>query len=29
MIIDTLTHAEKNAFYPAVIRKALRAVIQH
>lgn len=28
MIIDTLTRAEKNAFYPAVIRKALRAVIQ-
>lgn len=28
MIIDTLSHAEKTPFYPAVIRKALRAVIQ-
>lgn len=28
MIIDTLTGAEKNTFYPAAIRQALRAVIQ-
>lgn len=28
MIIDTLFNAEKNSFYPPVIRKALRAVIQ-
>lgn len=27
MIIDTLNHAEKTAFYPQAIRKALRAVI--
>lgn len=28
MIIDTLTGAEQNPFYPAAIRKALRAIIQ-
>ena len=28
MIIDTLSAAAKNAFYPAVIKKALQAVAQ-
>lgn len=28
MIIDTLTAAAKNSFYPSVIRKALQAVLQ-
>lgn len=28
MIIDTLTAAAQNSFYPPVIRKALQAVLQ-